>query len=93
MHFGILLFEPERRIQIGAHAVELRGPCDQGVRLAGIQHVAHRQGHGVQIILQAQQLQRILAPAVHHVALQLAQTGELHANVRRVSNNDGQGNH
>jgi len=37
--------------------------------------------------MQAQQLERIFAASIHHVALQFAQTGELHANVRGIRHN------
>ena len=52
-------FQPQRVIQIRVDALELRGPRDQRIRLVGIQHVSHRQPHRIQIVLDAQQLQRI----------------------------------
>ena len=50
----VLFLYSQRGIQISAQAFELRLPRAQRVGLSGIQHVAHRQRHGVQIVLQSQ---------------------------------------
>src|ERR1700731_3058527 len=73
-------------------AIELRGPCGQGIRLGGVKHVAHGQRDGIQIILNAQKLQGIFAITVDHVALEAAQSRKLHGDVRRVSQHGGQRN-
>ena len=82
-----LFFETQRGVQVFANALELRGPGGQRIRFAGIEHIAHRQPGGVQVVLHAEQLQRIAPVTVHHLALQLAQAGELRSDVERIRNN------
>ena len=89
---GQALFDFERGVQVLPDAFELRGPRRQGIALGGIQHVSHGQRDRIEIVLNAQQLQRILAVAIHHLTLKLAQTGELHTDVGRVSQHGSQGN-
>ena len=56
---GLLL--RERVVQIGTDALERRGPGGQRIRLATVQHVAHREAELIEIILNAQQLQRFVS--------------------------------
>ena len=82
--FGQGFFLLQRHVKIVADAVELRGPGGERVRLAGIEHVAHGQADGVQIVLDAQQLQRVFAVAVDHFALQLADARKLQGDVAGI---------
>lgn len=54
------------------NAVELRTPGDKGIRLAGVEHVAHGQANGIEVVLDAQELKRISAIAIDHFTLQFA---------------------
>src|SRR5579864_9086663 len=80
----------QRGVQIFANTFELRRPRRQWVRLAGVQHVAHRQPDRVQIVLYTQQLQRVSPVPVDHFTLQFAQTGKLHPDVKRVRHHGGE---
>ena len=75
--FGQGFFLFQRYVQIVADAVELRAPSRERVRFAGIEHVTHGQADGVQIILDAQKLQRVFTIAVDHPGLQLADPRKL----------------
>ena len=77
----------------------LPGPCASGgialprgerIRLAAVQHVAHGQAERIQVVLNAQQEQRIGAIAVDDAALQLLQSAELHDGVARIEGHRGQ---
>jgi hypothetical protein len=50
--------------KIGPNPVELCRPGRERIPPAGVHHVAHRQAETVQIVLQAQQLERVLAVAI-----------------------------
>ncbi len=52
-----------------------------------VQHVAHRQPELIQIVLDAQELQRILAVPIDQVALQRPQADNLAVDVERVGDN------
>jgi len=54
--------------EVGADAFELRDPGDDGVRLGGILHVAHSEAEGVEIVLDAEKLERVTAIAVDEFA-------------------------
>ncbi len=58
--------------EVGADAFELRDPGDDGVRLGGILHVAHSEAEGVEIVLDAEELERVAAIAVDEFALEFA---------------------
>jgi hypothetical protein len=90
IHWGNLLLATQRVVQICANALELRGPRRQRIGLIVVQHVAHRQGQRVQIVLDAKQLQRVFPVAVHQIVLQFAQAGDLPRDVSRVSNHGRQ---
>ena len=72
------------------HPLELRRPRGQGIGLVVVQHVAHGQRQGVEVVLNAQQLQRVLAVAVDQVVLQLPQAGDLPGDVPGVGHHGGQ---
>ena len=63
----------QRVVQIEADAIELRRPRDQRIGLAGVQHVAHRERELIQIVLDAQQLQRVAAVPIGEIGLQTSQ--------------------
>jgi len=67
--FAKRFFAQHGIVQIRTDSRELRAPGNQGIRLARIQHVAHRQGDGVEIILDAKKLQGITAVAIHQFTL------------------------
>jgi len=71
----------------------LRDPGDDGVRLGGILHVAHSEAEGVEIVLDAEELERVAAIAVDEFALEFAQAGELEGDVSSVGEDgeDGDG--
>ena len=77
-HRGKLLLALECVDQIGLHALELRPPGGKRIVLARIrwtyiQHVTHGYTNRVEFVLNAQQLQRILAVPVNEIVLQLAE--------------------
>ena len=80
---GNLRFAPERALEIDADAIELRGPRGQRIRLIAVEHVAHRQAERVEIVLDAEQLERVRAVAIGEVGLQLAQARNLARRVPR----------
>ena len=49
-----------------------------------VQHVAHRQPELIQVVLDAQELQRIPAVSIDHLALEHAQARDLPVDVQRV---------
>ena len=69
----------------------MRSNCaDQAVkriRFGGVQHVAHGESDGIQIVLNAQELQGIFAVAIDHVALQATKSGKLHGDVGGIGQN------
>ena len=75
---GLLL---DRIDKIGADAFELRNPGEDGVRLGGILHVAHGKAEGVEIVLDAKELEGVAAVAVDEFALEFAEAGELDGDV------------
>ena len=64
----------QRVIQIGSCPLELRRPRGQRIGIVVVQHVPHGQREGVEIVLNAKELQRIPAVAINQVILQLAKT-------------------
>src|SRR6185437_16023246 len=85
-----LLLSPESVIKVFAHPLELRPPRGERITLPGLQrvhveHVAHGDADGIQLILDAQKLQRILAVPVDQVILQLPQAGDSSSHIPRVS--------
>ncbi len=65
-------------------------PGHQRIRVVVVQHVPHRQPELVQIVLDAQQLQGILAVPIDQIALEHAQAGNLAVDVQRVGDDRGQ---
>ena len=74
----------QRVVQIEADAIELRRPGGERIGLVGIEHVAHRQRELIQIVLDAQQLQRVAAVAIGQLGLQTPQAGDLAGDVPRI---------
>ena len=70
---GDLALSLQRIVEIGADACELIRPRGQGIRLAAVEHVAHREANLVQVVLNAQQLQRVASIAIGEVGLEAAQ--------------------
>ncbi len=89
--FGERFFLLQRDLQIVADAVELRAPGVERIGITGVKHVSHGQADGIEIVLNAQQLERIPTVTVHHFALQFADAGKLHGNVRGVGQHGNQG--
>ncbi len=58
-------FQFQGGIQIFANTLKLSAPRGERVRFTCIEHVAHGEAQGIQIILHAEKLQRIAAIAVH----------------------------
>src|SRR5450432_2162219 len=93
-----LLLVLESIVQIAAHALKLRLPRSQRIRLliihqTGVEHVAHRDADRIQFVLNAQQLQRVFAVAVNQIALQFAQAGDAPGHISRVPDHRRQRNH
>ena len=70
--------------EVGADAFELRDPGDDGVRLGRILHVTHGEAEGVEIVLDAEELEGVAAVAVDEFALEFAEAGELDGDVGGV---------
>jgi hypothetical protein len=83
-------FEVHGIIQIGADALKLRRPGGERIRFVIVNHIAHGDREQVQIVLDAQQLEGILAVAVNQFGLKLAQTCDLPRDVRRVGDDRGE---
>ena len=81
---GDLLLAAQRVVEVDADALELRRPGRERIRLVAVEHVAHRQAERVEIVLDAQQLERVLAVAIGEVRLQRAQAGDLPRDVPRI---------
>ena len=79
-----LRFARKGVLQIRTHPAELPLPGRERIGLAAIQHVAHGQAERVQVVLDAQQEQRIGAIAVDDAALQALQAAKLHHRVARI---------
>ena len=79
-----LLLAAQRGIEVGADALKLRRPGRQRIRLVAVEHVAHRQAELVQVVLDAEQLERVLPAAVDQIRLQHAQAGDLPRHVPRI---------
>ena len=71
-------------VQISMDALKLCGPRGERVGLIIADHVPHGDSEQVQIILNAQQLQRVLAITVDQFRLKSAQPGHLPCDVRRI---------
>jgi hypothetical protein len=79
--------------EVGADAFKLRDPGEDGIRFGGVLHVAHGETQGVEIVLDAQELQRIAAVAVDEFALEFTHAGELDGDVGRVSEDGEDGDY
>ena len=90
-----LIFFVKSVVEIDAEAAELALPGAERVRLVALQHVAHGEGEGVEVVLDAQQLERVAAITVDEITLHLAEVGDLEPDVPRVdqhgAENDDQG--
>jgi hypothetical protein len=89
MGHGELILDSKRVFQIGADSPELGLPSRQRIWLPALQHVAHRVGGGVQIILNSQELKRIPPVSIHEVYLQLLKACDLGGHVPRINNYNG----
>jgi hypothetical protein len=81
LNHGEPLLQAQGIIEVGANPFKLRCPGGQGIRLVAVQHVAHGQRQRVQVVLDPQQLQRILAVPAREVVLQGAEPGNLPCDV------------
>src|SRR6266705_612636 len=90
---GQLLFVAKGVIQSGTNALELRRPGGERIGLVVIEHVAHRKSERVQVILDAQELQRVLAAEIGQIILQIAKSGNLNGDVPGISHHRGKRNH
>src|SRR5690348_7572386 len=86
MDGGRLPFEPQCINEVRADALKLRRPRRERIWLVVGKHVAHGETKRIQIILDPQQLQGVLSILLRCVALQLAQTRDLHADVSGIGN-------
>ena len=80
-------------VQIEPDAIELRGPGRQRIRLGRVEHVAHGERELIEIVLDAQQLQRVAAIAVGELGLQPPEAGDLAGDVPGVGDDRRQGDH
>jgi hypothetical protein len=62
------------------------------VLYVSIEHIAHREAEGIQVILDAQQLERVLPVAVGKFTLQFSQAGDLNRGVPGVGHDCRDGN-
>ena len=79
-----LRLSDQRVVEISPDALELLGPGHHRVGAIVIQHVAHRQPQLVQIVLNAQELQRILAIPLDQATLERPQSDNLALDIERV---------
>ena len=84
-------FAREGVIEIAAHALELGLPGGERIWFAVFQHVAHGEGQRIEIILDAQQQERIGAVAIDSFGLQAAQGVQLDDGVGGVDGDGGEG--
>lgn len=84
---GDLLLDAKRIIEVGANALELRLPRRERVALIVVEHVAHAERERIKVILDSQELQRILAIAIGDIVLEFAQAGYLARDVKRIRDN------
>ena len=82
--FGERGFVFKRVFEVDTDAFELRDPGDDGVRFGGILHIAHGEAEGIEIVLDAEELEGVAAIAVDEFALELAEAGELEGDVGGV---------
>lgn len=78
-------------VEVSADTLELRRPRGQRVGFIAADHVAHGHSKQIEIILDAEQLQRVLAIPVDQFRLQLAEAGNLPGDVRRVCQHSRKG--
>ena len=72
-------------LQVGADAFELRDPGENWIGLGGVLHVAHSEAERVEVVLNAEELERVTAVAVNEVALHFVDYGELEGDVGGIS--------
>jgi hypothetical protein len=85
-----LILTPQRILEIEPHALKLAGPGGQWIRFAVVQHVAHREADCIQVVLNAEQLQRVSAAPVGEVGLQRPKPRDLPGEVVRVGRDRGE---
>ena len=85
-----LLFQFEGIVQVCADALELRRPSGKRIGLIVVEHVAHSQRQGIQVVLNAQELKRVFAVPAGKIVLQFAKTRNLHRDVPGVGDHRGQ---
>jgi len=71
-------------LEVGADAFELRDPGENWIGLGGVLHVAHSEAERVEVVLNAEELERVTAVAVNEVALQFVDACELEGDVGGV---------
>src|SRR5262249_4397635 len=89
-HGSELRLAAECVIKIGANPLKLRGPGGQRIGLSGGEHVAHGKRERVEIVLNAEELERVSAIAIGELALQLLQSANLADDVGRVGDDSGE---
>jgi hypothetical protein len=72
-------------LEVGADAFELRHPGNDRVGLGGVLHVPHGEAEGVEVVLNAEELEGVAAVAVDEVALHFVDDGELECDVGGIS--------
>jgi len=82
------LFPAQGVVQIAMNAFKLSRPRRQRIRFVRVEHIAHGQGERMEIVLDAQQLQRVLTVAVDGMSLQSADHFDL---AQRVPGKDRDG--
>jgi hypothetical protein len=85
------LLAPQRVGQIQPDALELRGPRGERIAFVGVDHVAHRERGKVQVVLDAEQLQRVLAASLGQIGLERPQPADLVRDVPRVRQDGSKG--
>ena len=88
---GELFFGLERTIEVGADALELRGPGGEGIGLVVIEHVAHGEAEGIEIVLHAKELKGVATIVLDEIVLQLAQARDLQRDVPGIGYHGGDG--
>jgi hypothetical protein len=85
-----LRFNAQGVVEILARAAELPPPRFERIRFVAIDHVAHCQPQRVEVVLDAQELERILAAALDGARLEVLEHRDLAQGVEREHGHGGQ---
>jgi len=90
-----LRFTPQGVVEIAANPLKRHRPGRERIRLSalGVEHVPHGETERVEIVLNPQQLQRVLPVAIGERDLELSHPADLPRHVVRIRRHGGEGDH